>query len=264
MVMKYIDLMPLDEALSDTDLVRRYNHYNKMLFDGKLPQIPIRYAKLKHAGGKVLYIMIAPDPRPNPVLIRLGRIGRYHGYSLKPGSLEMKISDTFSRSDEGLNSLMIHEMIHVYFASQNNFGVGHGDEFINMADKLGQIVGFKIPLKDDIDIDVMELNANLKPIYVVIKNMGTHFNFAIFGKSFIENNLFKVVHILEKTYEMNYAIGILAGVSNSEYWNKCAAILPVQRTFSRSTKWYRLPAKDKETAVVSLKQGKIDFKIGNI
>lgn len=264
--MRYVDLNLFEASQSNVDLLRRYNYYNKLLFNGELPQIPITYAKMKHAGGKVSYVVTLRNPPPNPVLVRLGKISKFYGATLKPNSLHMKISDTFIRSDEGLNAIIIHEMIHVYFTAKGQFNVGHGYPFISMAKKLGDIVGFKIPLRDEIDTDNMTLSdhRNFKPVFVVIRNTGSVSNFAIFNIPFIEKNMSEISRILEKTINMNYAIGILAGITTEEYWNKIATILPLQRTYGRTTKWYIIPTDQREIATSALKKGKIYFKMGDI
>lgn len=260
--MKYIDVILYENSLSNANLIKKYNYYNSLLFNNELPKIPITYAKMKHAGGKVEYGILRITPQAK----KPDRGDKFYGCILVPNSLRMKISDTQIRSEQELNGIIIHEMIHVYFASRNEFGIGHGYKFINMAKKIENIVGFDIPLKDEIDVDNMTLNdqRNFKPVYVIIKNVGSHYNFGIFNISFVEKNFFEISRILEKTIDLKYAKGVLAGITDSEYWNKLAAILPLQRTYSRTTKWYKLPTEHRDIAVSSLKNGKVELKIGDI
>jgi hypothetical protein len=102
------------------------------LFDGKLPTIPISWALIKDAGGVTYYK------------------GRGYGRPIVPGSLRMEISTRFKRTEQGLDAILIHEMIHAYLASTYGDGDGkHGYRFQSMAHILTAKVGFQIPLTDD-------------------------------------------------------------------------------------------------------------------
>ena len=108
---------------SDYDLGKKFDHYNTTLFNGEIPKIPVYWAKLKGVGG----ITVAKVEKPSN---GRGGYNRYHGVTLIEGSLEIKISNILKRSEDDLNGIIIHEMIHAYFISKHMFDVNHGYKFV--------------------------------------------------------------------------------------------------------------------------------------
>lgn len=152
----------LDEAgqFDVTDLQRRYDHYNALLFDNKLPIIPLAFKKLKNVGGHVVVRYRVDTPMPR-------RMMRYAKKTMIPGSMHMEISTMYQREPQALDAILIHEMIHVYFYSIGDLDENHGDPFIKMARELSQKVGFTIPLKDDI-VGLQLTDAPSKKIGMIV------------------------------------------------------------------------------------------------
>ena len=97
----------------DYSLEAKYQHFNLLLFGGELPTIPISWSSaLKKASGRILF---------KPMNF---------GFSVVPGSVRMEISSLFRSSEERLDGIMVHEMIHVYFTAIKNDGrESHGSGF---------------------------------------------------------------------------------------------------------------------------------------
>lgn len=132
----------------DYDLKAKYNTFNKAYFDGMLPDIPVEWAKMKRAGGVAKASIIRNGPAPDPRMVRLGRISKYHNAAIKPGSLKIQMSDLFKRSEEGLDGILLHEMIHIYFFVTGKFEENHGVGFNSMRRKISQISGINVPRTD--------------------------------------------------------------------------------------------------------------------
>lgn len=131
----------------DYSLESKFDHYNSLLFDNRIPRCPVTWALLKGVGGRTMYTTT--------------------GRAIIPGSLSIEINTKFKRTEQGLDAILIHEMIHAHLAVINGDGDGkHGFRFQSQAHRLSEIVGFQIPLKDQ--IDNLELTQDEKPMTTVV------------------------------------------------------------------------------------------------
>lgn len=156
--MRYQELLEATKA-PEYPAKARYDYYNRTLFDGKLPEIPIQFKNLKTVGGKVdARVKFHPNaPRWN----------KYRGAVLIPGSMVMTLSARFLRTYEQQDAILIHEMIHVYFLSIGDFEESHGSKFLKLARDLGAKVGFEIPLTDKVN-DLAAADTTIRPLVVIV------------------------------------------------------------------------------------------------
>lgn len=119
---------------SSYNLHEKYKHFNRTLFDGKLPEIPITWSNsMKKASGRVL---ASYKPSTGNVI---------------QDSIRMEISALFQSSTERLDGILIHEMIHVwFFGVKNDPYAGHGPSFKAKLAEIQRYVPDPIPLTDDI------------------------------------------------------------------------------------------------------------------
>ncbi len=236
------------------DLQKRYAHFNELLFDNKLPTIPIKYANIKE-GGVVNFKVLQTNP-PNPRLVRMGLVDRYQNGKMLDGSLNMKISNRFKKSEQGLDAILVHEMIHVYFAVNGPLGEQHGIKFQRMARELSQKVGFEIPLTDNIeryglsdDIKVREVG-----VQVLFHKDGTA-KFAIMGSKALVAALPDFISRWEMMTapKMNGSFGRRTEFWTvaSPKWTELSYTYPIQRRQPRDIGFY--PLKDM-TAIDDLKK----------
>lgn len=143
--------MKLCESVDTYDLRTKYAHYNHLLFDGILPDIPISWKKMKGAGGMVYFQKrLTNRPPPNPMMVRLGRVDKYANWDVVPESITLYLSPIFKKSEQVLDGLLIHEMIHVWFATNEMMGEGHGVKFLEQVRRCSKVVGFVVPLRDNV------------------------------------------------------------------------------------------------------------------
>lgn len=116
----------------DYHLEQRFNHWNSILFGGTIPQCPVEWADLKQVAGVTTY--------------SFKRITQ----ALTPGTLKIQISTHFKRTEEMLDSTIIHEMIHAYMAVHGYPKEQHGFRFRAMALKCEEVTRIKIPVTDDL------------------------------------------------------------------------------------------------------------------
>lgn len=252
---RLVELAGLSEAVSVEDLQAKYDRYNRELFDGQLPKIPITSRALKHVGGVVKWKIMRTGPAPNPTMVRLGRVSKYAGMDLVPGSLTMTINSAYKRSDQGLDAILIHEMLHVYFAAvEKDFGESHGPRFREMVRDLSAKVGFEIPLTDDTaDLD---LENGATPYGVLIVDRGRVLISLMTEKVALgmsEEDFLKRVE--------GYRGEATLLLVKSDELTKFALNYPVTRSASAKTKFFSFTTPDKSRAFVAdaREHGKVLF-----
>ncbi len=136
------------------DLEGRFEHWNDICFDSKLElHKGICFGRThKTTNGVTSYIKTRSE---------------------FPFAKDIKIvlSNTIKYSQMILDKILIHEMIHVYFALNSRKDVGHGLPFRMMCYQLSKKVGFDIPEKSITTEPV--LNGKYKEMYCILLDEGT-------------------------------------------------------------------------------------------
>lgn len=133
----------------------QYAHYNMQLFKSALPtDCPLEWGIIQRASGTT-------SCKHSP----------YTG--LIPNTLKIVLNQKLHRTIQEFDAILIHEMIHAYFFVRNNFTEGHGNHFQAMAKYLSGIVGFEIPLTDDIRDAVIPDSVERRPLVGVFVKLDT-------------------------------------------------------------------------------------------
>ena len=223
---------------AEYDLQRKYDHFNALLFNGALPTIPLSFAALKDVGGRVKYKLRRTGPPPDPLRIRLGLAGRHDNAELIPGSMHLQLSSLFRRSEQRLDALLVHEMIHVALLAAGNLSDNHGLAFLAEATRCGRIVGFTIPLTDTVaGRDLTDPTA--KPIGVLLlrKKDGTH-HAALLPDKVIRASLEAIQQRWGHMLKYGYAEAATAYSVTAPGWTHLAARRRVPRKFDCNTPYY--------------------------
>jgi len=239
------------------DLQKKYDHYNALLFGGELPTIPIEFAKLKSVGG-VVHCSVVMDPHnmPNPRLVRMGIQDKYHGAKIKEGTHRMQISNLFKKSEQGLDAILIHEMIHVYFNHTGQFSEQHGTKFAKMARALGDKVGFEIPLTDNIQKLGLTDETKMKSIgvHLLTKKDGSY-SVALMSDKNMQASLPGLIERWTHMVKYNYAVKAQCFITSSTKWNELANIYPLQRRTPEKLGYYTI--KDTEALKDLVENGQL-------
>ena len=170
---------------TDYDLKARYDDFNRRFFNGRLPDIPIRWGTLKGAGGHVAFKIIKPAgwKPPNPLLVKLGTKDKYEGATVPRESVHMVISNLYKRSAEALDAILLHEMIHVDHIFSGFPGVMHGARFLMDRARLSKASGIQIPLTDKVEglemSDEVKADVGVKELGVLLRKSGSNFGYVI-------------------------------------------------------------------------------------
>ena len=179
------------EDSPDYDLRARYQHYNELVWDGQLPEIRLMWATLKGVGG-VANAKIGVDPSkpsPNPLRVRLGLEDKYSNRFILPGSMYIKISALYKRSELSLDKILLHEMIHVHLMVTGHIGEGYGRLFFEELRRVSQIVGFAVPREDNLERTEFATDVKLKPYGVILINDRNGFRYAVYSASLVQTQL---------------------------------------------------------------------------
>lgn len=228
----WIDLLEAADPLQE-----KYAYYNRLLFDGILPTIPITWATLKNIGG-VANAKLIIDPatrRATRMEIRLGLKDKHSGRKVDPASIAIRLSSTYKRSEQATDAILIHEMIHVYFFVTGRPGENHGLAFLKMVRQCSQKVGFEVPIRDV--VDGLELNdqlaAKLNDIGVILgRKRDGMYVYAIFGVNALRANqallIDKVSYLLKYNYWKEGWIGTIV----SPAWTAQSLKMPILRKWT--------------------------------
>jgi hypothetical protein len=133
-IIDYLKENLVSEDVSLEKLNQWYEKFNRELFDGELPTVPIKLINSRIVGGQVKATI---NRATNEIKIT-----------------NLEISNFFNSDDDRLKGILVHEMIHVYFLSINS-NEGHGYLFMRKLNDLQKKVDFTISLKDTVtDLDV--------------------------------------------------------------------------------------------------------------
>lgn len=163
--MRYTEL----NEMAGYDLQARYDHFNELLFGGKLPRVPLRFGILKGSGGVFKYKTLLTDPRylkqPKPVR------DRHTIYVEGTGSIV--ISKTYQKSHEAMDQILVHEMIHAQLIiNEGNLLDNHGSAFMGWVKRCSEKLGWQVPLKDAVEGLEMSEDLPLKTYIVLIRDDG--------------------------------------------------------------------------------------------
>lgn len=133
------------------DLKAEYRRWNKKLWAGALPDIPLKWSRSKTTGGKVVAVGIKDDPST---------------WKIK----HLELSDFMDNTREGLLGLLIHEMVHVHLIANGTVDRGghHGLLFKGELNRVARLVSFPVPLTDDITDTRVSKKVKAKRVGVVL------------------------------------------------------------------------------------------------
>lgn len=122
----------LVQASRDTfDIKAEYQKWNKKIWGGKLPAVPLKWGHLKSVTGKVVVVMGRED---DPTTWKI----KY-----------LVLSDLLESTRDELSSTLVHEMIHVYLLA-SGVNENHGPQFRAELNRVQRLVPFPVRLEDDV------------------------------------------------------------------------------------------------------------------
>lgn len=141
-------------------LKAKYHEFNRNLFDGMLPDVPIEFKIIKGAFALVQFQTTSVTQR--------GFLNQYKKVPVVPGSIKLIFSTVYDVPEEKLLGTLVHEMIHIYFCANDMPNTHHDMLFMSKLRELQKKVPFKISLNDS--AEGYEFSSEVKPkdVYCVM------------------------------------------------------------------------------------------------
>lgn len=241
--MRYEDLLESIISHQDYDLVGKFNHYNARCFNNELPPIPIKFAVLKGLAGvcKCKWITNPTMVRPN---MSRHQIRQLPG-TLVPNTLQIGLDRKYLRTEEEIDAILIHEMIHAWFMVNGDFTENHGSKFLAKLRDCQNKTGLRIPVTEKLEnkevaanipdkelVVLVEYRSNEVPLYAVI-------NKTAFDKA--ESAIIEQWIEYSEKYNGRNTTGrqntLTAYVVKSPLWTAHAFRVPEQRPLSLYGTW---------------------------
>jgi len=127
-MLNFIRQLLIESSSPDFNLQKEYDRLNILLFDGELPQIPLKWNRSLRRAGAVHFIRIKRE-----IEIKY-----------------MVISNVYDFSFKQLESILIHEMIHVWQFHKKlpDYGGYHGHYFKMKMDEINA-KGYNVSIKEN-------------------------------------------------------------------------------------------------------------------
>lgn len=230
---KWIKLIEEVVSHKQYDLAAKFDHFNKLCFDGSLPKIPVRWGSLKRAIGICKQkFFVPPQHRHLPLRIR----ARY-GQSIPDGA-QIVLDRKYVREEREIDAILVHEMIHAWFYYANDLGENHGTKFMAKLKECERITGLNIPITEEVkDLELSDDVALNKPFVVMIVERGNDLLYAMMSPSVYQRIAPTAPEMMRRL--MRGSTVTLYGTS-SEAWNKKALSAKLQRpkSFPKTTLYY--------------------------
>jgi hypothetical protein len=126
------------------DLDAKFAHFNRLCFGGALPKVPVKFAVLKGSAGVAKCKFRQPGATKSMSRAQRRALPAF----LADGSLSIVLDRTYLRTEEEIDAILVHEMIHVWFYIQNDFTENHGLAFLRKLRECEAKTGFKIPVTE--------------------------------------------------------------------------------------------------------------------
>jgi hypothetical protein len=217
----------LSERMIDAveyDLQGKFDHYNRVCFDGELPKMPLRFASLKGLGGHCTCRFVV-----DPKMAKAPKSMRTIGANIIPGSISITLDKKYMRDEQQFDALLIHEMVHAWFFHHNDLRENHGLKFLAKCKECEAKVGFAIPRTEKMDNPVLSDNITLQRFVVLfqIQKMGSPLYAFVNAQSFANMNN----PTLKGQFSLRAGSGakLYAFEVQSKFFTQAALASPVQR-----------------------------------
>lgn len=215
----------LFESETNYDLQGRYDEFNRLYFGNELPHITVEMKPLKTVGGMVKAAVKPIGPKTHPALIRLGH-PKYKDGELRLDSMRLVISTAYARLPGEIDSILLHEMIHVWeMAIAKVYYENHAKTFLEKRKEVMAASGIDIPLTDS--TKGLELaNAVVSAVGVVLRPVsGGKHAFMLMSTQALQRQLGDIQALARDK--------VSVWTTDSKVWLEKSQRHPLQRSFTK-------------------------------
>ena len=229
------------------DLQNEYDKLNNLLFDNKLPKIPLKWAKTKRKLG---YVKV-----------------KYHNFSIK--GLTLYISTFYKITYQQFLDTLAHEMIHIYqiYVSDdpyrmlhNMFYDPHGQDFVEQANRINNMgLGFHITKTNEETLSVS--NAIKKDLIAIIFDLDGQYYLSVTTPKTFNEDLDVIIRIMNHAIDRGKYNRI--EINAIETQNPELLKYPIKRSYKRAVAYTKINndfleelLNDKIIKTITLEKGK--------
>jgi hypothetical protein len=219
--MRFHELFEAVLTHDNAALKQLYDAFNRRLFDSKLPEIPVEYAKLKTVGG-IVHTKVRRIPGQ---MIR--SLSRYSPatHEIVPGSMRLQISSIYQREETAIHGLLVHEMIHVWvIAVEHDYNDDHGPKFLAKRRQLASMVNFDIPLTDSVT-GLQLTTAATRKVGAILQTKPGKITIAVMSEAYMRQHLEAMKERWTYFVKHKYADDIKFIITHG----KLESVYPIQR-----------------------------------
>lgn len=181
---------------------QKFEEYNRVMFDGQLPDIPIEIVNVKGYHGKCSY------------KTRIGEDGKKKCYDFK-----LSINERLDVSEEELQDTLIHEMLH-YFIGYNQLDdvSAHGPVFLSMMNIINTKFNRNLTVSHKTTIREAEQLVDTQRLWHIIATIET--KDGRFGIKVLPKIIVRVIDFVNKLQEDSNISSIELFMSDEPYFNR--------------------------------------------
>jgi hypothetical protein len=210
-------------------LKSRYYEFNAAYFGSILPDMPVTFAKLKGVGGDFRYKVKTTKLPFSEVYVE--------------GSGSIRIDSIFLRSQEKLDGLLLHEMVHAYMAVTGHVRETHGAQFEAKRAQVERMSGIEIPRTESIgDLKLADQNLRMEVGVILIETQEGRYSAAIVAPARFKKTeeLADLIHTWDSRIRYKIVNDASAWLVTSEVWTTKAMSLPIQRKALSKVQLYKI------------------------
>lgn len=223
-----------ESPLTLVQLQQYYRDFNRKAFNSQLPEkMPIKFVNSTQYGARALCKF---TKNPNARSWQKNK-----GAAIDYSSLAIELSVAQLNTHEQMLSILLHEMIHIYFFITDQIDEGHGMKFHAMMKTVGNITGIEVPETDSAPI------AQFKQVTVgvVVIRMSSKYLFAIVSKNGVDVGL--QGYLLAKSMSNIKGSPTEIYLSNSIATQQMSVMSSTQRKLDTKTRFFSF--KDPKKAI---------------
>lgn len=149
--------------------------------------------------------------------------------TMVPGSAYIKISNLFVREDDEINAILLHEMIHAYFATVGAADEQHGPRFMAMLSNISKKSGLKLPKTEKLSAPVLAEKTEQLEIAVILVDSGERLSYAITAPARLKSGLDDLIDQWNSRVDVGIVNEVSVWTIKSDLWTAKAMEVPVQR-----------------------------------
>jgi hypothetical protein len=207
----------------------KYDKFNLLYFEGKLPKVPVSFEPLKGVAGVVKYTTRRLGAALTAREVRMGK----ENLSLNPETVRLILSNRFKRSEEDLDSTLLHEMIHVFFLMvANDLRENHGWKFERMRIEISRASGIDVTRTEAMgDRELTDETKLARVGVLVFTRKDGRVSFMLISSKMAVDKSNELRTIWESKGQ--YYTGVALYVVSTPIWTRMASKYPIQRAMKK-------------------------------